>query len=187
MCHQGLNLQYSKVICPGYESKGGGWVSESGGLSRVSGGRNESPYGPRKEQELWDVGRLFPMGILVPSSIVCEANYTPTLGFHEILLYPSKKLPSSTCVQGQGQKPGGPHARRAVAKRSYPMSKVRGSGQEYQTVTVQERPRGATLRRRSGVEPGRSYPTPPRPRPGVMAGRSNLMSKELWLRRCRRL
>ena len=67
------------------------------------------------------------------------------------------------------------------------MSKVRGSGQEYQTVTVQERPRGATLRRRSGVEAGRSYPTPPRPRPGAMAGRSNLTSKELWLRRCRRL
>lgn len=76
-------------------------VSESDGLSRVSGGRNESygSYGPRKEQELWDMGRLFPMGILVPSSILCEANYIPTLGFREILLYPSKKLPSSTCVR----------------------------------------------------------------------------------------
>ena len=31
-------------------------------------------------------------------------------------------------VRGQGQKPGGPHALRAVAKRSYPMSEVRGSG-----------------------------------------------------------
>ena len=29
-------------------------------------------------------------------------------------------------IQGQGQKPGGPHARRVVAKRSYPMSEVRG-------------------------------------------------------------
>ena len=34
-------------------------------------------------------------------------------------------------VRGQGQKPGGPHARRAAAKRSYPTSEVRGSGREY--------------------------------------------------------
>ena len=40
--------------------------------------------------------------------------------------------------QGQGQKPGGPHAWRVAAKRSYPMSKVRGSGWEYQTATAQE-------------------------------------------------
>ena len=37
-------------------------------------------------------------------------------------------------------------------------------------MTVQERPRGAT----------------PRPRPGVVAERSNPMSKEQWLRGCRR-
>ena len=30
----------------------------------------------------------------------------------------------------QGQKPGGPHARGAAAKRSYPTSEVRGSGRE---------------------------------------------------------
>ena len=30
-------------------------------------------------------------------------------------------------VRGQGQKPGGPHARRAAAKRSYPTFEVRGS------------------------------------------------------------
>ena len=53
-------------------------------------------------------------------------------------------------VRGQGQKPGGPHARRAEAKRSYPMSKVRGSGQEYQTVMAQEQPRGATPHPRLG-------------------------------------
>ena len=35
-------------------------------------------------------------------------------------------------VQGQGQKLGGPHAQRAVAKRSYPMSEVRGGGREEQ-------------------------------------------------------
>ena len=53
-------------------------------------------------------------------------------------------------VRGQGQKPGGPHARRAAAKRSYPTSEVRGSGEECQTATVQERLRGATPRPRSG-------------------------------------
>ena len=73
-------------------------------------------------------------------------------------------------VQGQGQKPGGPHARRAVAKRSYPTSEVRGSGREYQTATAQERPRGATPHPRSGAAAGRSYP----------------MSRELWLRGHRR-
>ena len=35
-------------------------------------------------------------------------------------------------VQGQGQKPGGPHARGVAAKRSYPTSKVRGSSREEQ-------------------------------------------------------
>ena len=44
-------------------------------------------------------------------------------------------------IRGQGQKPEGPHARRAAAKRSYPMSKVRGSGKS-------ARPR----RRRNGGE-----------------------------------
>ena len=53
-------------------------------------------------------------------------------------------------VRGQGQKPGGLQARRAAAKRSYPMSEVRGSGREYQTVMAQERPRGATPHPRSG-------------------------------------
>ena len=31
-----------------------------------------------------------------------------------------------------GQKPGGPHARGMVAKRSYPMSEARGGGREEQ-------------------------------------------------------
>ena len=35
-------------------------------------------------------------------------------------------------VRGKGQKPGGPHARGEVAKRSYPTSKARGSGREDQ-------------------------------------------------------
>ena len=38
------------------------------------------------------------------------------------------------------------------------MTKVRGSGQEYQTATAQERPRGATLRPRSGGPAERRYP-----------------------------
>ena len=33
-------------------------------------------------------------------------------------------------IRGQGQKPGGPHAQRAEAKRSYPTSEVRGGGRE---------------------------------------------------------
>ena len=58
----------------------------------------------------------------------------------------------------QGQKPGGPHARRAAAKRSYPTSEVRGSGREYQTATAQEQLRGATLHPRSGGAAERRYP-----------------------------
>ena len=61
-------------------------------------------------------------------------------------------------VRGQGQKPGGPHARRAAAKRSYPTSEVWGSGREYQTAMAQERPRGATLRPRSGGAAERRCP-----------------------------
>ena len=56
-------------------------------------------------------------------------------------------------VRSQGQKPGGPHARRAAANRSYPTSEVRDSGQEYQTVMAQEQRRGATPHPRSGVRP----------------------------------
>ena len=50
------------------------------------------------------------------------------------------------------------------------MSKVRGGGQECQAATVQEWPRGATPRLRSGVAAERSNPT----------------SKERWLRGHRR-
>ena len=66
------------------------------------------------------------------------------------------------------------------------MSEVRGSGREYQTATVQERPRGAIPHRRSGGAADRRYPAsevrgghweelpmPRRPRPGVEARRSN--------------
>ena len=63
-------------------------------------------------------------------------------------------------VRGQGQKPGGPHARKAVAKRSYPMSEVRGSGRECQTAMVQEQSRGATPRPRLGGRPGGDTPRP---------------------------
>ena len=45
-----------------------------------------------------------------------------------------------------------------MAKRSYPTSKVRGSGQEYQTATAQERPRGTTQRPRSAGAAERRYP-----------------------------
>ena len=53
-------------------------------------------------------------------------------------------------VRGHGQKLGGPKARRLAAKRSYPKSEVRSSGQEYRTATAQERPRGDTQHPRSG-------------------------------------
>ena len=52
--------------------------------------------------------------------------------------------------------------RRAGARseaQSYTTSKVRGSGLECQAATVQERPRGATPRPRSGAAAGRSHPT----------------------------
>ena len=62
-------------------------------------------------------------------------------------------------ARGQGQKPGGPHARRAAAKRRYPTSEVRGSGRERQAARAQERLRGATLRLRSGGAAKRTYPT----------------------------
>ena len=75
-------------------------------------------------------------------------------------------------VRGQGQKPGGPHARRAAAERNYPTSEVGGSGRRvpdcdgagtaersYPTSEV----RGAAERRypASNVRGGdeRSYPT----------------------------
>ena len=57
-------------------------------------------------------------------------------------------------VRGQGQKPEGPHARRAMAKRSYPTSKVRGSCRECQAAMAQERPRRATQVRGQGRQPG---------------------------------
>ena len=53
-----------------------------------------------------------------------------------------------------GRQPGGTHAQRAVAKRSYPTSEVRGSGRECQAATAQKRPRGATQIRGQGRRPG---------------------------------
>ena len=46
----------------------------------------------------------------------------------------------------------------AGAERSYPTTEVRGSGLECQAATAQGRPRGATLRPRSGVAAGRRHP-----------------------------
>ena len=61
-------------------------------------------------------------------------------------------------IRGQGQKLGGPHARGAAAKRSYPTSEVRGSSQECQAAMTQECPKGATPCLRSGAAAERSYP-----------------------------
>ena len=46
-----------------------------------------------------------------------------------------------------------------MAVRSYPSPKVRGGNRERQVVTVQERPRRATTRPRSGVAAERGNPT----------------------------
>ena len=43
---------------------------------------------------------------------------------------------------------------------SYPTCEARDSGLKCQAVTVQEWPRGATPRQRSGTVAGRSHPTP---------------------------
>ena len=67
-------------------------------------------------------------------------------------------------VGGQGQKPRGPHARGEVAKRNYPTSEVRGSGQECQAAMAQERLRGATLRPRLGALARRTYAHAPEAR-----------------------
>ena len=52
--------------------------------------------------------------------------------------------------------PGGLHARRAAAKRSYPTSEVRGSGPECQAAMEQEWLREAAPRPRSGAEARRT-------------------------------
>ena len=60
-------------------------------------------------------------------------------------------------IRGQEQKPGGPHAQRAPAKRSYATSEVRGSSRECQAATAQERQRRATQVRGQGW-PGGATP-----------------------------
>ena len=67
-------------------------------------------------------------------------------------------------VRGQGQKPEGPRARRAVAKRSYRKSGVRSS-------SLREQPRRATHVRGQGRRPGGATP---QWNPRAAAGRSNL-------------
>ena len=62
-------------------------------------------------------------------------------------------------------------------ERSYPVSEVRGGGQE-------EIPHAPSLR--PGATGRRSYPTPLSPRPRAAAERSNPTSKEPWLRGRRR-
>ena len=85
--------------------------------------------------------------ILIWVQYACGCNWCSKRGQEE--------LPH---VRGQGQKLGGPHAWRMVAKRSYPTTEVRGSSQKCQAATTQEWPRVATLQPRSMVAAGRSYP-----------------------------
>ena len=85
-------------------------------------------------------------------------------------------------VRGQGQKPGGPHDRRAAAKRSYPTSEVRGGGREEIPSVRGQGPRREELPhvQGQGWRPGGD--TRP-PRPGAVAGRTN---PRPWLHRHRR-
>ena len=67
-------------------------------------------------------------------------------------------------VRGQGQRPRVPGCDGAgKAERSYPASEVRGCNERSYPTPPRSRP---------GAAAGRSYPTPPRPRPGAAAGRS---------------
>ena len=59
-----------------------------------------------------------------------------------------------------GQKPGGPHARGAAAKRSYLTSEVRGREREHQAATAQEQLKGATHVWGQGLRPGGATPPP---------------------------
>ena len=75
-----------------------------------------------------------------------------------------------------------------TAERSYPASEVTGGRLRGATTRgVTRRPRsgaattGVTPRPRSGVAAGRRYPTPPHPRPRVVAWRTNPTSEEPWL------
>ena len=79
-------------------------------------------------------------------------------------------------VRGQGQKPGGPRARGAAAKRSYPASEVRGCRRKCQAATAHERPAPCPRPRAAA---GRNYP---HPRPEAAAARSCPRAKEPWLR-----
>ena len=47
-------------------------------------------------------------------------------------------------VRGQGQKPGGPNARRAAVKSSYPTSEVRGSNREELSHAPKPKARGGS-------------------------------------------
>lgn len=108
-------------------------------------------------------------------------------------------------VWGQGQKPGGLHAQRAEAKRSYPTSEVRGSSQstrlQWHRNGQEELPcvwgqggrlrgdnqhprsgavtRGVTPHPRTGAVAGRRYPMALSPRPGAAGGRSYPMPPHL--------
>ena len=78
-------------------------------------------------------------------------------------------------IWGQGQKLGGPHARRAAAKRSYPTSEVGGGGRpigDTQRLRSGAATRGVTPSPKSRAAAGRRYPMPLNPRPGAADGRS---------------
>ena len=75
-------------------------------------------------------------------------------------------------------------------KRNYPMSEVGGGCREEISHTPSPRPGqqvgGATPHLQARGQGQRRGGATTRPRPGAVARRTNLTSKELWLRGCRR-
>ena len=65
------------------------------------------------------------IGVHVSLSILVSSVCMPSSG-----IAGSYGAVTATHVRGRGQKPGGPHARGAAAKRSCPTSEVRGGGWE---------------------------------------------------------
>ena len=87
-------------------------------------------------------------------------------------------------IQGQGQKPGGPHAQGAAAKRSYPTSEVRGGGWEEITHAPKPEAKGSGGEEQPHDRGQRWWPGGPTPRPrsGICVGRAERSYSTLKVR-----
>ena len=68
-------------------------------------------------------------------------------------------LAATDCAEAYQRKAASLPRSGMAAKRSYPLSEVRGGGRECQATMAQEHLRGSTPYLRSGVAARRSYPT----------------------------